>query len=152
MYHLIVRRQIRRAFAALSRGDADALLAQMGPDVHHRFPGEHALGGERSTSEDVARWLERLFRLFPGLTFRIDALAVSGPPWDTVIGAEWTNSGTLLDGSGYHNRGAHILRLRWGKLTSFHAYLDDGEESDAALVRLADAGLAEAAAPPITSS
>ena len=117
MYHLIVRRQIRRTFAALGRGDVAALVAKMSPDVHHTFPGDHALGGVRTNVEDVGRWLERLFRLFPDLAFSLDALTVSGPPWNTVIGAEWNNSGTLLDGSGYHNRGAHILRLRWGRRT-----------------------------------
>ena len=35
MYRFIIRRQIRAAFRALSRGDAPALLAHMSPDVHH---------------------------------------------------------------------------------------------------------------------
>ena len=38
MYRFIIRRQIRAAFRALSRGDAPALLAHMSPDVHHTFP------------------------------------------------------------------------------------------------------------------
>ncbi len=152
MYRAVVRRKIRAAFSALSRGDADALLAQMSPDVHHTFPGSHALGGERSNREDVAAWLARLFRLFPGLQFHLHALAVDGPPWNTVIGAEWTNTGTLLDGSTYTNAGAHVLRLRWGRLTSFHAYLHDAQESADALARLAAHGITEAAAAPITST
>ena len=152
MYHAIIRRKILGAFAALSRGDAASLVAQMSPRVHHTFPGQHALGGERNNRDDVTAWLQRLFRLFPGLTFQVHAITVDGPPWNTVIGVEWTNTGTLLDGSSYHNAGAHILRLRWGRLTSFHAYLHDAQESADALVRLAAHGLSEATAPPIVSS
>lgn len=152
MYTFIVRRKIRGAFASLSRGDGAALLKQMSPNVHHSFPGDHALGGERTTRSDVDRWLGRLFRLFPGLQFQIRGLAVDGPPWRTVVGVEWVNSGTLLDGSSYHNSGAHILRLRWGRLTSFHAYLHDGAESAEALVRLSAYGLEEAHLPPIVSA
>jgi len=79
MYHLIVKRKILRAFDALSRGDRDALINQMSADVHHTFPGDHALGGERTNSADVGAWLDRLFRLFPGLGFTVHAIAVSGP-------------------------------------------------------------------------
>jgi hypothetical protein len=50
------------------------------------------------------------------------------------------------------NTGAHILRLRWGKLTFFHASLHDADESADALRRLAARGVAEAAAAPITST
>lgn len=151
MYRIIIRRQIREAFRALSRGDAPALLANMSPQVNHTFPGNHALGGERSTLDDVAAWFDRLFRLLPGLDFTIDALAVDGWPWNTVIGVEWTNSGTLLDGSAYANTGAHILRVRWVKITAFHAYLHDGQEFSDALARLSAYGLTEADAAAIVT-
>ena len=152
MYHLIVKRKIVAAFDALSRGDRDALIGQMSSHVHHSLPSNHALGGERTNREDVGAWLDRLFRLFPGLGFTVHAIAVSGPPWNTVIGAEWTNSGTLLDNSRYNNSGAHILGLRWGRLTSFHAYLHDADEPRQALLRLAAHGIPEASAPPIVST
>ena len=149
MYRFIIRRQIRAAFAALSRGDAPALLTNMSPTVNHTFPGDHALGGERDTVDDVATWFDRLFRLLPGLDFTITALAVDGWPWDTTIGVEWTNTGTLLDGSPYANTGAHILRVRWAKITAFHAYLNDGDLFTHALARLSAFGLAQADAAPI---
>ncbi len=149
MYKTIVRRKIRNAFVALSVGDAQALTSAMHPLVHHSFPGDTALGGERANREDVGRWLDRLFRLFPGLTFQVREMSVSGWPWHTVVGVEWSNSGPLLDGSTYDNAGAHILVLRWGRLRSFHAYLHDEQQSAEALRRLAAGGFAEAAAPPI---
>lgn len=151
MYRMIIRSKIRQAFAALSRGDTPTLLAAMAPDVHHSFPGASALGGERRTIVDVETWFQRLFRLLPGLQFTIQTLAVDGPPWDTRIGVEWTNTGTLLDGSQYANTGAHILRVRWAKIVAFHAYLDDQAAFDSALARLARAGMTEAHARPILS-
>lgn len=151
MYKFVIRRKIHSAFAALSVGDAPSMLTAMHPQVHHTFPGDHALGGERSDRDDVAAWFERLFRLFPGLRFDIRALAVDGSPLNTVIGVEWTNTATLLDGSSYTNTGAHILRVRRGKIVSFHAYLHDGEAFSAALARLSAHGLAEADAPAIVT-
>ncbi len=149
MYRWFVRRQIRAAFASLSRGDGDALTAHLSPTVHHAFPGNGALGGERHDLADVQAWFQRLFRLLPGLQFQIHTVAVDGNPLDTRVGVEWTNTGTLLDGSHYSNDGAHIIRLSRGKITAFHAYLNDPDELAAALARLSDHGLDEAAAPPI---
>lgn len=151
MYHVIVRRKVRRAFDLLSAGRSDDLVAGMHPRVHHSFPGDHALGGARHDRDHVKAWVERLHRLFPGLRFDLLGMASSGPPWRTVVGVEWRNSGVLADGSTYRNAGAHILRLRWGRVTAFHAYLEDAQESADSLRRLAAAGVAEAAAPPITS-
>jgi len=151
MYRFIIRRQIRAAFDALSRGDAPALLANMSPHVNHTFPGHHALGGQRNTLDDVTTWFDRLFRLLPGLEFTITALAVDGWPWNTVIGVEWTNTGTLLDGTAYTNTGAHILRVRWGRITAFHAYLHDGQAFGDALARLSAFGIADADAAPIVT-
>lgn len=151
MYRMIVRRNVRAAFAALSRGDT-ALLAAMSPDVHHTFPSGGALGGERGTRDDVAAWLDRLYRVLPGLEFNVQAIAVDGWPWNTTVGVEWTNTGTLLDGSSYTNTGAHILRIRWGKIVSFHAYFHDIAAIDNALARVAAHGVTEAAAPPILTA
>ena len=151
MYRFIIRRQIRAAFRALSRGDAPALLAHMSPDVHHTFPVDHALGGQRRSHEDVAAWFGRLFRLLPELDFTITTLAVDGWPWNTTIGVEWTNTGSLLDGTAYANTGAHILRVGWAKITAFHAYLHDGRAFSDALTRVSAFGLTEADAAPIVT-
>ncbi len=70
MYRMIVRRIVRSAFAALSRDELSVLDA-MSTDVHHSFPGEGALGGERHTRDDVAAWFHRLHRVLPGLRFPI---------------------------------------------------------------------------------
>ena len=151
MFRWFIRRKICAAFAALSRGDGPGRVAHMGPDVHHIFPGNGPLGGERRWRDDVAVWFDRLFRLLPGLAFHVHTLAVDGPPWDTRVGVEWTNVGPLRDGSTYRDTGAHIFPLRNGKIVSFHAYLNDLALFDDALARLAVKGIDEATAPPIVT-
>ncbi|WP_433174389.1 nuclear transport factor 2 family protein [Actinoallomurus sp. CA-150999] len=151
MYRMFVRHNVRAAFAALSQGSMD-LVNAMSPDVHHTFPSTGALGGERSNRADVAAWLERLYRVLPGLRFDVRSVAVAGWPWDTTVGVEWTNTATLLDGSTYTNTGAHILHIHNGKITSFHAYLHDVDAIDDALAHQAAGGIDEATAPPIVST
>ncbi|MEV0220697.1 nuclear transport factor 2 family protein [Streptomyces sp. NPDC050704] len=151
MYRWFVRRNVRAAFAALSRGEM-SLIDNMAPDVHHTFAGRGALGGERTSRDAVAAWLARLYRILPGLEFQVRAVAVDGWPWHTTVGVEWTNHATLLDGSTYTNTGSHILTLRNGKIVAFHAYLNDVRAIDDTLVRLAAHGVDEAAAPAITSA
>lgn len=123
----------------------------MTPDVHHAFPGDGPLGGERHNRDDVAAWFDRLFRLLPGLEFHVHALAVDGTPGNTVVGVEWTNTSTLLDRSSYANRGAHILRLSKGKVTPFTPTCTTPPPSPTQ-PRLSAHGLSEAAAQPITTS
>ncbi|MEV6039951.1 nuclear transport factor 2 family protein [Nonomuraea sp. NPDC052116] len=148
MYRMIVRRNVRAAFAALSRGSMD-LIDAMSPDVHHTFPGSGALGGERTRRDDVEVWLERLYRVLPGLEFHVRSVAVDGGPWDTRVGVEWDSVAPLLNGGTYTNSGAHVLRIRKGKIVSFHAYLHDVQALDDALAQQAEHGLKEASAAPI---
>ena len=46
IYRAIVKRKARGVFAALSRGDWEAVSADLAEDVHHVFAGDNALGGE----------------------------------------------------------------------------------------------------------
>jgi ketosteroid isomerase-like protein len=65
MYKAIARRKVRGLFEALSRGDWEAAMSDVAPDVHHVFPGDNAIGGERHSREAMERWFERLYRLIP---------------------------------------------------------------------------------------
>jgi ketosteroid isomerase-like protein len=149
MYKAIVRRRARAIFANLSRGDWQALMRDTHPHVHHVFPGDNALGGERHTREAMARWFERVFRLFPSLEFEVQRVAVDGWPWDTAVAVEWTEVTTPAAGEPYSNEGTHWIRLRWGKATYVHAYIDTKNVTEAC-ERMAAAGIEEAAAAPIT--
>jgi len=148
MYHAIVRRNVRKLFAALGRGDVDYAVAGMAPRFEHIFPGDHALGGVRHTRAGIRAWLERLLRVLPALRFDIKHMAVSGWPWLTTVVVEWRDYATLADGTPYVNDGAHAIQLRWGKVVVLHAYLDTVIVVDAMRV-MARAGVTEAAAAKI---
>jgi ketosteroid isomerase-like protein len=148
VYHRIVRRRVVGIFTALSRGDFEPALAGMAPEFDHVFAGTHALGGVRHTAPAMRRWFERLFRLNRELDFTVKHAAVSGPPWDTTAVVEWRDTATLAHGGPYVNDGVHVVRLRWGRVVSLHAYLDTD-----VLVRgcheMAAAGVTEATGDPI---
>lgn len=148
MYHRIVRRKVGALFEAVSRGDAEPVLRAFAPRFKHSFPGDHALGGARTSLEATRRWYERLYRLLPDISFDVTNVWVSGMPWNTLVIAEWdeTNSGT--DGVRTHNHGIHALHLKWGRVTQLFIYPDTIGLKET-LDRLAKAGNAEAAASPI---
>ncbi len=148
MYHQFVRRRMVRVFDQLSRGEWEAACAGLAEDVWHVFPGEHPLGGERNTRVEVMRWFERLGRLFPGHTFRVHRVVSRGWPWSTWVAVQWSAELRPAVGEPYENHGAHWLHIRWGKVRSFHAYLDT-QLIAKACEEMARAGVAEAAAPPI---
>ena len=149
MYKAIARRKAQANFDALSRGEWKSTLKDVAPDVHHVFPGDNAIGGERHSREAVGRWFERLYRLIPDLHFEVRRISVRGWPWDMMVAIEWTDQGHASDGVAYENQGAHWIRLRRGKATYIHAYLDT-EKVTAICDRLAQAGVAEASAEPIS--
>jgi ketosteroid isomerase-like protein len=149
MYKSIARRRVKGVFAAIGRRDHEAMLKDVAPDVHHVFPGENALGGERHSREAMKRWFERLDLLFPQIEFEVGRVAVKGPPWNMEVAVEWTDRGKAADGGAYENRGAHWIHLRRGKAVSIHAYLDT-DKVTASCERMAAAGIAEAGAAPIT--
>jgi ketosteroid isomerase-like protein len=148
MYKAIARRRARATFDALSRGDWEAAIEDVAPDVHHVFPGDNAIGGERHSKDAMARWFERVYRLIPELRFEVRNVAVKGPPWDMMVAVEWTDYGKAADGVPYENEGAHWIRLQRGKATYVHAFLDT-EKVTAICNRLAADGVEEAAAEPI---
>ena len=149
MYKAIARRKVTQLFEALGRGDWEAALTDVAPDVHHVFAGDNAIGGERHSREAMERWFERLYRLIPDLHFEIRRVSVRGWPWDMEVAVEWADHGHACDGIAYENEGAHWMRIRRGKAVYIHAYLDT-EKVTAICDRLAAAGVEEAAAAPIT--
>jgi ketosteroid isomerase-like protein len=150
MFKAIARRRARGIFEALGRGDWQAAMADVAADVHHVFPGDNAMGGERHSREAMERWFERVYRLIPDLNFEMKRVSVRGWPWDMAVAVEWRDWGRAADGEPYENEGAHWIRIRRGKATYIHAYLDT-EKVTRICERLAAAGIEEAGAPPITS-
>jgi len=80
MYHAIVKRIALQNFLRVNQKDYAAILKGCSSDVHHRFGGDHALGGERHDREALGRWFERLGRLAPTLQLTVHDVWVKGGP------------------------------------------------------------------------
>jgi ketosteroid isomerase-like protein len=148
MYHAVVRSRVRALFSAVNGGDAEPVLRLFARRFEHSFLGDHALGGSRKTLAATGLWYARLYRLLPDIRFDLQEIWVSGSPWNTVIVILWneTNSGT--DGVRTHNRGLHVMHLRWGRATRL-MICPDTVGLKATLDRLAIGGNAEAHSTPI---
>ena len=151
MYHFMIKRLARRNFQRLTAGDWQPILEDLAPNVLHIYAGHNAVGGTRTSRDDVRRWFERVYRLFPSFHEDVREVLVGGWPWNTVAAVQWvaTTHSTILDET-LEMHGVHVVRFRWGKITELRAY-PDTEKFSAHLARLAAAGVDEAAAPPIES-
>ncbi len=145
MYRIIVARQVRATFEGLSQGDPLALTTKLAPSFDYRFIGDHALGGRRTTIGEMDQWLTRVFRLFPGIRFRLRDMTVKGMPWKTVVMTRLD-----VEAKGYHNEMFQRIELRWGKIVDV-VTLEDNQRLQAHLDILSDNGCDEAVAPPIDS-
>jgi ketosteroid isomerase-like protein len=150
MYHGIVKRIATRNFERVNEHDYEALLKNCAPNIHHRFGGHHALGGERHDKDALRRWFDRLSRLGPTLRLRVEDVWVKGLPHNTVVIIRWTATQTLPDGSPYVNHGVHIVRMRWGRILDIDAN-EDSQVVAESMPIFAAAGVDEALAEPITS-
>ncbi len=148
MYHAYVRRQVRRLFEAVNRGDAEPVLRLFANRFEHVFLGDHALGGSRSSLSATRAWYGRLYRLLPDIRFEVRRIWVSGPPWNTIVVIEWDESNSGTDGVRTTNHGIHAMELKWGRATRL-IICPDTTALIATLERLSRAGDAEACAAPI---
>ena len=150
VYHTIVAHISRNQFERVNRKDYAAILNDCTPNIHHRFGGNHALGGERYNKEALRKWFDRLGRLGPNLKLTVRDVWVKGWPWDTTVILRWTATDILVDGGKYQNHGVHIVRMKWGKVFD----IDANEDSEAVAKNLAlqkEHGIKEAGMPPILS-
>ena len=150
MYHAIVRSKIRTVFAALSTGDTGPMLDSLATRFHYRFAGEHTLGGVRTCRADMEEWWARVFRLFPGAGFEVQRVASAGWPWNTTVATHVRITATSAAGGAYDNEFVQLMTLRWGRVTEV-VTLEDTARLTRELARMADVGIAEAAAPAIES-
>lgn len=150
MWKRLVARQVRARFLAVEQHDAAQLLHRVAEDVHHAFAGDHALGGERHDRVAFGQWLSRLARLCPTMSFELQHVLVSGPPWHVRVAAHWTARVQPAAGPAYDNAGVHLLRIRQGRLVELLAF-EDSQVVAQACERMAALGVDEAGAPPITS-
>lgn len=150
MYHAIVKRIAKKNFERVNQRDFESLLKDCVPNVHHRFGGTHALGGERHDREALGRWLGRLARLGTELHLTVHDVWVKGLPHNTTIVVRWSATDRLPDGADYHNHGVHIIKMRWGKIVDIDANEDSQAVAESLKMR-AEYGIEEASAEPIVS-
>ena len=148
MYHTIIKRIAKKNFERVNQRDFDSLLKDCAPDVHHRFAGTHALGGERHDREALGKWLGRLARMGTKLHLTVRDVWVKGLPHNTTIIVRWTATDELPDGSPYANHGVHIVKMRWGRIVEIDANEDSQAVADSLRMRAAY-GVEEALAAPI---
>lgn len=146
-YKLILRQKIVNGFAAFSAGDYQPLLALYADDVHQKFAGDHALGGERSSKAKVELWFQRFVRLLPS-KFEIKNVIVQGAPWNTVAVVEFEDSVAPKGVEPYVNQGVMLAQTKWGKAVDVQIFVDTYKITHA-LDQLKQNGLAEAGEPPI---
>jgi ketosteroid isomerase-like protein len=124
MYHRLVRRRIRAAYALINRGEFDALVAQFAPEAVFAFPGVHALGGEFRGPDAVRAWFGEVRRLFPDFHLEPRRIFVSGGPRHTRAATWFAVSGTFPDGTAYRNEGAQLLEMRRGRVVEDRLFED----------------------------
>src|SRR5262245_9735719 len=150
LYRAIVKKKIRESFDQVNNHQWDDLMNSISPNVHHRFGGVHAIGGQRHDRDTLRLWFERLARVLPNLHLTIKNIWVEGWPWHTMVFVQWDGTATLLDGGPYSQHAVHVITLRWGKIAALDVF-EDSQEVDRALTIQAAAGLKEAVAAPILS-
>src|SRR5436305_2111474 len=150
MYKAIVRFKVRQTLGRFSRGELDQAMGVFGPDSVFSFYGNHALGGELHGDEEIRRFFDRAYRLFPGTTIEPVAVVVSGWPWNTVLATRFHVRATLPDGSEYRNEGMQYARLRWGRIVEDRLF-EDTQTLVETLTAVAALGNDEATAPPLAA-
>lgn len=80
LYSFFVKRLIRQSFDYVNEQRWDALLTSVVPNVHHRFAGDHALGGERHDKETLRHWFGCVSRVLPNLHLTVNNIWVKGWP------------------------------------------------------------------------
>jgi ketosteroid isomerase-like protein len=148
VYRTIVARRIRTAWAHLNQRDYEYVLKMFAPEFSHRFVGEHAMGGTRTTIESQRRWFQRLFRVLPDIEFTVDDVLVQGWPWQTRA-VVLIRTALTADGEPFRNEFAQTIDLNWGRITRVNV-VEDTEKMGRILARVAESGVEEAAAEQIS--
>jgi ketosteroid isomerase-like protein len=146
MYHRVVKTNLRKTFAAVSRGDGKTVMRAFAPDAALFFAGDHALGGTFQGRAAIGAWFERLFTTFPDLQLEPEKIVVEGFPWDTSVATRFTVTATLPTGGAYMNEGMQLLRIRWGRVVEERLY-EDTQALSRALGTIAATGAPGPSAP-----
>jgi ketosteroid isomerase-like protein len=123
VYALIVERIVRRAFAALSRGDWRRVTENFADDAHFRFPGRHRFAGDYHSKPEIVEWFRNTFETLD-IELEVHDVTVRGMPWKTRVCTRFTAHVTAPDGTVFHNDGMQYLNIRWGRVVRDFLYED----------------------------
>jgi ketosteroid isomerase-like protein len=147
-YKIIVRQKILKSFIELNKFNSTELLNSLSKNATYIFEGDNSLGGQRNSKIGIDKWFQRLFRLLPG-QFEVLSIIIKGVPWDTDAIVEFKDYVKPQFGEPYTNYGVQRIKLKFGKITHIHTYVDT-EKITRALNELAKNGIEEAKAKQIT--
>jgi ketosteroid isomerase-like protein len=115
MWKPIIKRQLRRIYAAFNAGDAEPAIARFAPNAHFRIAGSGPLEADLHGSHEIARWLRALMER--GLRWEIEDILINGSPRQTRLITRYTIHATSTNDPTWNYRGIQYAQLRWGKIT-----------------------------------
>lgn len=125
---LFMRSGIRRAFAAMSRKDHEAVLRLVHPEVVLEYPGRTPMAGRFLGHDAYEAWLRRWFEHMFAIDFTVRHVTLENP-WalgltNTAI-IEWELQQTAHDGRSIGLTGTTVCEFRSGKLVAQRMYETD---------------------------
>jgi hypothetical protein len=124
MYHWIVDASCARSSPAWARAISGRCWTAWRRASSYRFEGDSPIGGVRDNRGSMQLWWERMYRLFPGLSFVVQDVVVRGGPWHTRIFTQLEFVKPLPDGTRYRNVVMQRMVMRWGRITEIHTLED----------------------------
>lgn len=151
VYKTIVARNVRRSYRLLSEGDPErGVVAGTAKRFEYAFMGDPELptAGVVHSKDGLRKVFGRIGVLLPELQLHPRKIVVSGWPWNTTVMSWVQLRGRTAIGEAYTNDLVQVMTIRFGKIVAMHQ-LEDTKRLAAACERMAQAGVADAAAAPI---
>ncbi len=114
------KKRVESFFAALSRGDVDAIVSAYAEDGQVWTAGNTLISGS-SPKEEIRAAAGGIFEAFPeGLRFTIKACTAEGER----VAVEAESDGQHISGQRYHNLYHFLFIFREGKILQLKEYMD----------------------------
>src|SRR3990172_10084474 len=125
---ILAKREVRKAFDALARHDADTVLGMFHDDGVFEFPGETVLGGRFQGKEAIGAWFERWFERMPVIRFTLNHVSVENifaMGATNTVHVEWDLEESDNDGNAYRLTGVTAFHVVGGKAKHIKDYIFD---------------------------
>ena len=114
---------VRGCYEAFGRGDIDALIDALDPNVEWFTPGpsELATAGTRRGQQQIRQFFDSVNELYDFQRFEPKTFIADG---DTVVVLGEDTATFKPTGKTVHDEWAHVMTVKNGKIVRFHEYLD----------------------------